>query len=46
VVQLFGVPSIAETVALAAAGARASLIVPRIAHEGVTCALASSFEKK
>ncbi len=37
---LFGVPSVAETAALAGAGPGAVLIVPRISGEGVTCAIA------
>ncbi len=41
VVQLFGVPSLAETAALAGAGAGAELIVPRISSDGVTCAIAT-----
>ena len=36
----FGVSSIAESAALAGAGDGATLIVPRIARDGVTCALA------
>lgn len=38
--RLKGVPSVAETAALAAAGLRARLIMPRIAHATATCALA------
>jgi cobalt-precorrin 5A hydrolase len=38
----FGVPSVAEAAALAGAGANAVLIVPRIASQGVTCAIAES----
>jgi cobalt-precorrin 5A hydrolase len=38
----FGVPSVAEAAALAGAGANATLIVPRIAANGVTCAIASA----
>ena len=41
VVQLFGVPSLAETAALAGAGQGAELIVPRISADGVTCAIAA-----
>ena len=37
---LFGVPSVAETAALAGAGAGAVLILPRIARDNVTCAIA------
>jgi cobalt-precorrin 5A hydrolase len=39
---LFGVPSVAEASALAGAGAGAVLIVPRIAGQGATCAIAGS----
>ncbi|WP_315705542.1 MULTISPECIES: cobalamin biosynthesis protein [unclassified Bradyrhizobium] len=38
--HLKGVPSVAETAALAAAGAHARLILPRIANARATCALA------
>ena len=38
--SLFGVPSVAETAALAGAGPGAVLILPRIARENVTCAIA------
>jgi cobalt-precorrin 5A hydrolase len=41
VVALFGVPSLAETAALAGAGAGAELIVPRLSSDGVTCAVAA-----
>jgi cobalt-precorrin 5A hydrolase len=37
---LFGVPSVAEAAALAGAGPNATLIVPRIIRNGVTCAIA------
>ncbi|MGL4285493.1 MAG: cobalamin biosynthesis protein [Phreatobacter sp.] len=40
VVSLFGVGSVAEAAALAAAGAAARLILPRIVMGRVTCALA------
>jgi cobalt-precorrin 5A hydrolase len=40
VVALFGVPSIAETAALAGAGPGSALIVPRMAADGATCAVA------
>lgn len=40
IVSLFGVGSVAEAAALAAAGASASLILPRIVMGRVTCALA------
>ena len=39
---LFGVPAIAEAAALAGAGVGASLIVPRMANQGVTCAVAEA----
>lgn len=42
VVQLFGVPSVAETAALAGAGDGATLILSRISEGGVTCAIAQS----
>jgi cobalt-precorrin 5A hydrolase len=38
---LFGVPSVAEAAALAAAGAAGRLIAPRLAVGSATCALAS-----
>ncbi len=37
---LFGLPSVAETAALAGAGPGAALILPRISADGVTCAIA------
>ncbi len=37
---LFGVPSVAETAALAGAGPGSVLILPRIACDNVTCAIA------
>jgi len=40
--NLFGVPSVAEAAALAGAGADSVLIVPRIASQGATCAVAGS----
>jgi cobalt-precorrin 5A hydrolase len=40
VVALMGVPSVAEAAALAAGGANARLLVPRIAIGPATCALA------
>lgn len=40
--QLFGVPSVAEAAALAGAGAGSELVVPRIASQGATCAIARS----
>jgi cobalt-precorrin 5A hydrolase len=42
VLALAGVPSVAEAAALAAAGPRARLILPRIVVGPVTCALASA----
>jgi cobalt-precorrin 5A hydrolase len=36
----FGVPSVAEAAALAGAGPASVLIVPRIAQDGATCAIA------
>jgi cobalt-precorrin 5A hydrolase len=44
VLALAGVPSVAEAAALAAAGAKARLILPRIVVGPVTCALASDEE--
>jgi cobalt-precorrin 5A hydrolase len=44
VIALAGVPSVAETAALAAGGPDARLIVPRIAVGPVTCALADTRE--
>ena len=38
--SLFGVPSVAETAALAGAGPGAVLILPRIARDNATCAIA------
>ena len=40
--SLFGVPSVAEAAALAGAGTDSVLIVPRIAGQGATCAIAAS----
>jgi cobalt-precorrin 5A hydrolase len=40
VVELFGVPSIAEGAALAGAGAGSRLVVPRMAERGATVAVA------
>jgi cobalt-precorrin 5A hydrolase len=42
VVALMGVPSVAEAAALAAGGAAARLLMPRIAIGPATCALAST----
>jgi cobalt-precorrin 5A hydrolase len=42
VLALLGVPSLAETAALAAAGPTARLLVSRIAIGSVTCALAEA----
>jgi cobalt-precorrin 5A hydrolase len=44
VVALMGVPSVAEAAALAAGGARARLLVSRIAVGPATCALAGTGE--
>ena len=44
VIALFGVPSIAESAALAAAGAGARLLSPRRVAGGATCAIAASAE--
>lgn len=44
VVELFGVPSVAETAALAGAGQGATLVVKRVAEGGATCAAARSAE--
>ena len=43
---LFGVPSVAETAALAGAGAGAVLILPRIARDDATCAIARAPQLK
>lgn len=40
VLALFGVPSVAETAALAGAGDGARLVVPRISEGGASCAVA------
>lgn len=40
VTDLFGLPSVAETAALAGAGPGGTLAGPRLARDGVTCALA------
>jgi cobalt-precorrin 5A hydrolase len=40
--RLFGVPSVAEAAALAGAGAGSVLLVPRIAGQGATCAIAGA----
>jgi cobalt-precorrin 5A hydrolase len=45
VLEMTGVPSVAEAAALAAAGPRARLIVPRIAARTATCALAAVGER-
>ncbi|MCP8939828.1 cobalamin biosynthesis protein [Alsobacter sp. SYSU M60028] len=42
VVALFGVPSMAETAALAGAGPSSTLVVPRLSEGGATCAVARS----
>ncbi|WP_246810081.1 cobalamin biosynthesis protein [Methyloligella sp. GL2] len=41
VMALKGVPSVAETAALAAAGKDARLLAPRLSTKGATCAIAS-----
>ncbi len=46
VVQLFGVPSLAETAALAGAGTGSHLLVARIAADGVTCAVAAQAQRQ
>ncbi len=40
VVELMGVPSVAEASALAGAGRGSRLLAPRISHAGATCAIA------
>jgi cobalt-precorrin 5A hydrolase len=40
--ELFGVPSVAEAAALAAAGPQATLLVPRIVVGPATCAIAAT----
>ena len=40
VLALFGVPSVAETAALAGAGSLAEIILARITRDGATCAIA------
>ena len=42
--EMFGLPSVAETAALAGAGPGAELIVPRMSGQGVTCAIARARE--
>jgi cobalt-precorrin 5A hydrolase len=42
VVALFGVPSVAETAALAGAGPGARLVVTRISADGASCAIAAA----
>ena len=41
---LFGLGSVAESAALAGAGEDSRLLVPRLLHNGVTCALAKAAE--
>ena len=41
----FGVPSVAESAALAGAGPNSVLIIPRIASQGVTCAIAEAWDQ-
>jgi cobalt-precorrin 5A hydrolase len=43
---LFGVPSVAETAALVGAGPGAVLILPRIARDDATCAIARAASMK
>jgi len=43
---LFGVPSVAETAALAGAGPGAVLILPRIARDDATCAIARAQQRQ
>ena len=43
---LFGVPSVAETAALAGAGPGAVLILPRMARDDATCAIARALRLK
>ncbi len=38
--EMFGVPSVAEAAALAAAGPQSELLIPRVIVESVTCAIA------
>ena len=40
--EVMNVPSVAEAAALAGAGETARLLVPRVVHGGVTCAIAES----
>lgn len=40
VMRLFGLPSVAEAAALAGAGPKSVLVVPRISAAGATCAIA------
>lgn len=42
---LFGVTSVSEAAALAGAGHEASLLLPRVAGDGVTCAIARGAER-
>jgi len=44
VLALFGVPSLAETAALAGAGLGARLVLARIAANNVTCAIAAAMQ--
>lgn len=44
VARLFGLPSIAETAALAGAGPASTLIAPRVSSAGASCAVARSRE--
>lgn len=44
VVALFGVPSLAETAALAGAGAGSRLVLARITEAGASCAIAEALQ--
>lgn len=45
VMTMFGLPSIAETAALAGAGPGSILLVPRISEAGASCAIAGTNER-
>ncbi len=45
VMAMFGLPSIAETAALAGAGPGSILLVPRISDAGASCAIAGTNER-
>jgi cobalt-precorrin 5A hydrolase len=42
----FGVPSVAEAAALAGVGSNATILVPRMAQGGATCAIAGPMEPR